>query len=158
MLVEGQDCLRVSHHLHSPKKWATCFILFFRLECEKAQPTVALPMCMIFFFFFPGIEERPVPIQGVFTIVVPNLPKNTCIKGSSRSQFEIKCTFCLEKKEKNLRKNKRERENLLLGYSRSCFFTPFHPHSPTPRTCLVMSLRVSGLVYTGKFIGLIMPL
>lgn len=131
MLVEGQDCLRVSHHLHSPKKWATCFILFFRLESEKAQPTVALPMCIL--FFFSGIEERPVPIQGVFAIVVSNLSKNTCIKGSSRSQFEIKYTFCSEKK-KNLRKNKREREKIYcLDIPGVAFSPPFTPTPPPQR-------------------------
>lgn len=87
-------------------------------------------MCIL--FFFSGIEERPVPIQGVFAIVVSNLSKNTCIKGSSRSQFEIKYTFCSEKK-KILGKIKERERKFIAWIFQELLFHPLSPPLPHPK-------------------------
>lgn len=71
--------------------------------------------------------DRPLSVKGMLVIVVSNLSQNTCINSSSKSQLGNATHLSLGGKKKIVQKKKkkeRARKNLLLGYSRSCYF-PF---------------------------------
>lgn len=124
-LLYRQECLRVSHHMHGPNKWATCSTVYLKVEWAVI---CLLGLCQCVWVFLDW-ETDQCYLYLLFLICL----NNTCINGSSRSQFgnEIYLSLGLRKKrilgEKNI-----ERKNLLLGYSRSGFFPPFPSLSEIP--------------------------
>lgn len=79
-------------------------------------------------------RDRPLSVKGLLVIVVCNLSKNMHVNISYRSRFRNDMHLPLGEGKK---KKKRVRENLLLGYSRSCF----SPFFPPPATSLSFSLK-----------------
>lgn len=109
--------------MHSPKKWATCFTVYFKVEWRVV---CLLGLCQCVWVFLDW-ETDQCSFKGYLYLLLLICLKNTCINGSSRSQFgnEIYLSLGWKKESWGEKIKERERENLLLGYSRSGFFPPF---------------------------------